>query len=90
MVLARLGWTIVRIRSSVYHLDPKSSVRRLIKRLKLAGIEPLSDAPEGAVQASEGEELRARVIRSAEKIRKRWSESGGGDPMRRARGSGTK
>ena len=82
LILSRLGWTVLRIRSSVYFLDRKASLRRLTQRLKSAGIEPIGE--ERAARA-ESSELSQRIFDRAAKIRRKWSETGGGVPRRKSK-----
>ena len=77
MVLTRLGWRITRLRASVYFLDPKRTFSNLVRRLKTAGIEPLSTPQRGVDRdsAEPGVSLRDQVVEAAAKIRARWEAS---------------
>jgi len=83
MILERLGWKLIRVRSSEYFLDPKRELERLRRRLGARGIKPVEQEPASppkakgkskakpapAAQAS----LHERVIQRAESIRSRWN-----------------
>ncbi len=71
-VLERLGWKFVRVRGSEFFRDPDRAMAPVFARL-----EALEIPREGAVvvaPAIDASELRERVIRRAEAIRRLWEE----------------
>jgi very-short-patch-repair endonuclease len=72
-VLERLGWTFVPIRGSQFLRDPDGAMKPILSRLKAAGIEPvvLGESEEPAVAQ---DELRDRVVRRAQEIRRIWRD----------------
>src|SRR5262249_47862049 len=80
MILERLGWKLIRIRSSEYFRDPKKELERLRRRLGARGIKPAERAapspkPKGKGKPKSAEpspaSLHERVIQRAESIRSR-------------------
>jgi very-short-patch-repair endonuclease len=70
-VLERLGWTFVRIRGSQFLRDPDRALEPVLAQLRAAEIEPL--APEKNSEAvTQDLELRDRVVRRAQEIRRAW------------------
>ncbi len=67
--LERLGWTFVRVRSSVFFRDPERAMRPVFARLGDIGILPR--AARAAVPPS-GSGLRERVVRRAQELRAEW------------------
>ncbi len=69
-VLERLGWRFIRLRGSQFFLDPDGTIARVVARLREMGIEPIGpDAP----PAHDDTELRLRIIRRAEELRRQWA-----------------
>lgn len=72
-VLERLGWTFSRIRGSEFFRDPEKTMESIFQRLQNLGI-----PPEGAEASTEpgltGNELRERISRRAEQLRREWRE----------------
>ena len=72
-VLERLGWTFARIRGSHFYRDPDAALEPIFRRL-----EELEIPPQGQESSSNkeedalGNELKERVIRRADEIRRQW------------------
>src|SRR5205085_6140640 len=82
MILERLGWKLLRIRSSEYFRDPKKELERLRRRLGARGIKPVERGaspakpkPKGKAKPADPKpaRLHERVIQRAETIRSRWT-----------------
>lgn len=73
-LLERLGWSFVRVRGSQFFRDPERALRPVFTRLEALEIPP-DAAPAGRPVAEQGTELRDRVLRRAQEIRR--SESTG-------------
>jgi very-short-patch-repair endonuclease len=72
MILERLGWRFIRIRGSEFFRGRENAIKRVIRRLSELGIEPIGPKPSSGDEPVRTEELKARVIRRAEEIRKEW------------------
>jgi hypothetical protein len=83
MILERLGWRLIRIRSSEFFRDPKRELERLRRRLGARGIKPIERAAPTPKPKGKGKgkpkpveptpaSLHQRVIQRAESIRSRW------------------
>lgn len=75
MVLERLGWRFIRIRGSAYFRDPKGAMNRVVRRLEDLGIEPIGAEAAENENPERSTELKDRVIRRSEEIRKHWEEN---------------
>jgi very-short-patch-repair endonuclease len=97
-VLERLGWSFVPIRGSHFLRDPDDAMEPLLARLKAAGIEPVAPGETEQPAAAEEIELRDRVVRRAQQIRRLWRGEGlpdtglvrRGNQRRTNRGTGSK
>ena len=73
-ILERLGWRFVRIRGSQFFRNPDQAMEPVFARLHALDI-----PAEGAItqHSSEpgGQELKNRIIRRADELRRRWKES---------------
>jgi hypothetical protein len=79
MILERLGWRLIRIRSSEFFRDPKRELERVRRRLGARGIKPIERAAPPAKAKGKPKpaeptpaSLHERVIQRAESIRSRW------------------
>jgi superfamily I DNA/RNA helicase len=72
MTLRRLNWDIFHIRSTEYYTDPEKTFKRLLRRLKKAGITPTRQEPSEPKTAAP--DLRELVTKKANNIRIRWNE----------------
>jgi very-short-patch-repair endonuclease len=70
--LERLGWTFVRVRSSVFFREPERAMRPVLARLGELGIRP---RVAGAAVPPSGAGLRARVVRRAQELRAEWESA---------------
>ncbi|MGQ0506548.1 MAG: AAA domain-containing protein, partial [Myxococcaceae bacterium] len=77
-VLARLGWSFIRLPGSSYYRDPDGELLRLMQRLEERGIKAGSagDAPLRSVVRDEG--LVRRLLERATEIRNIWTKNAGG------------
>ena len=72
-MLQRLGWTFARVRGSVFFRATDRAMNPILEKLKSLNI-PTKCADSGGVEASPPmDELTARVIRRAAKLRDGWS-----------------
>jgi hypothetical protein len=72
MTLRRLNWDIFHIRATEYYTDPDKTFKRLLARLKKAGISPVR--PESAESNKMSPDLYEAVTKKANNIRARWNE----------------
>jgi len=72
MTLRRLNWDIFHIRSTEYYTEPDKTLKRLLARLKDAGITPTREEP--AEPEAFSTELCEMVRKKANNIRVRWNE----------------
>ena len=72
MTLRRLNWDIFHIRATEYYTDPDKTFKRLLTRLKKAGISPVQ--PESAPPDKMTPDLYETVTKKANNIRARWNE----------------
>ena len=72
MTLRRLNWDIFHIRSTEYYTDPEKTFKRLLHRLKNAGITPTRQEPSEPKTVSP--DLCEMVTKKANNIRIRWNE----------------
>ena len=75
MILERLGWRFVRIRGSEFFKNQEHAMKRVLGRLSDLGIAPIGPKPADAGEEARSDELKNRVIRRAEEIRKHWEEN---------------
>lgn len=71
-ILERMGWRFVRVRGSEFFRDQESAMVRVRRRLSELGVEPIGADP-GTVADSTATDLRNRVIRRAEELRREWA-----------------
>jgi very-short-patch-repair endonuclease len=72
-VLERLGWTFVRLRGSQFFRNPDNAMGPLLARLNNLGIEPAGNTDNQVTSVdAKGQELRDRVMRRAQEIRRSW------------------
>jgi len=72
MTLCRLNWDIFHIRSTEYYTDPDKTLKRLLRRIKRAGIVPIQEEPSKPKTTSP--DLYEMVTKKANNIRIRWNE----------------
>ncbi len=72
MTLRRLKWDTFHIRSTEYYTDPEKTFKRLLRRLKKAGITPTQEEPSEPKTVSP--DLCEMVTKKANNIRIRWNE----------------
>lgn len=82
-ILERLGWTFVRIRGSVFFRDPDQAMAPVFARLAELGIPPEGGSSGGTSDIRNASDLRERVIRRAEELRREWVCPGADEPMGR-------
>lgn len=70
-ILERLGWKFVRIRGSEFFRDPDSTMARVRRRLSELGVEPVGAHATSSVPSKQSD-LRDRVVRRAEELRRQW------------------
>jgi very-short-patch-repair endonuclease len=75
-VLERLGWSFIPIRGSQFLLDPDAAMEPILARLKAAGIEPVAPGESEEPAVAQEIELRDRVVRRAQEIRRLWRGEG--------------
>jgi len=78
-VLERLGWTFVPVRGSQFLRDPNGALEPILGRLKAAGIEPV--VPGGSEEPATAQEMevRDRIVKRAQEIRRMWRGEGPAD-----------
>ena len=72
LMLERRGWRFIRIRSSRFYLHPDKTIEQVCARLESLGIQPIGPESNSQHQSDLGDELRERVVRCAEELRKQW------------------
>jgi very-short-patch-repair endonuclease len=72
-ILERMEWKFVRIRGSEFFRDPDGAMARVRARMAELGVEPIG-ADAAAVAGAGNTELRERVVRRAEELRREWAE----------------
>ncbi len=73
LTLERLGWTFIRVRASEFFRNPEAGLKKLFKRLKEVGIEPIGPrTAEETADTNRGEILKQKVLKRAEQIRRAW------------------
>lgn len=71
-ILERLGWTFTRLRGTEFFRDEEGAMARVYASLERMGIDPVGVEPRGACEPSD---LRDRVVRRAEELRREWQAS---------------
>lgn len=84
-ILERLGWSFVRIRGSHFFRDPDSAMEPVFRRLEVLGISAEGQLAENEKSDTGIHELKERIIRRAEELRRQWQaeefpESEGNSP----------
>ena len=75
LTLERLGWTFIRIRASEFIRDPETGLKKLFARLKALAIDAIGPAtPEETAATNRGKELKEKVLKRAEQIRRAWKD----------------
>ncbi len=74
MLMERLGWRFIRIRSTRFFSDTEATMARVYQRLEELGIEPIGAEIGSTETAGDNGELRERVIRRAQELRQAWRE----------------
>ena len=74
-MLERLGWTFVRIRGTKFFRDPHGAMQPVFARLEALGIAKESPGPSAQGGNSGDSELRDRIVRRAEELRRDWQSS---------------
>ncbi len=73
VVLTRMGWRFIRLRGSLYFLDPKAEMASVFKKLEELGVEPFElDEIPGEERVEVGRNLLERVTSLAKKLRNQW------------------
>ena len=72
LTLERLGWNFIRVRASDYLMDESRAMRRIVRKLGSAKIEPVSEGQSDASPGVVREDLREKIFKRAEMIRSRW------------------
>jgi len=75
-VLERLGWTFVRIRGTQFLRAADGAMDPVLARLKAMGIEPVPPGERGETAVTQDIELRDRIVRRAQEIRRTWRGGG--------------
>lgn len=70
-ILERLGWRFVRLRGSEFFRNPETSMQTIFKKLEELEILPVCNTP--TIEPVDSE-LKQRVIRRAEALRREWAE----------------
>lgn len=75
-VLERMGWRFVRIRGSRFFRNPDGAMEPIFARLESLGVRPARHDSAGDQPDSAGDDLKERVIRRADELRREWDELG--------------
>ncbi len=75
LMLERLGWRFIRIRSSHFFRDPDATMARVSERLDQLEVRPIGPANDGSPSQAGDNELRERVVRRAAELRREWREN---------------
>ena len=70
-ILELLGWRFVRLRGSEFFHNPETAMQPVFRKLEVLGILPEGDAV--TIEPVDSE-LKQRVIRRAEVLRREWAE----------------
>jgi len=71
-VLERLGWVFLRLRGSRFYRSPESAMDDMEEELRRYGILPMGKEDIGHSAGKAREELLARVLEAAARIREEW------------------
>ncbi|MBI4488949.1 MAG: hypothetical protein HY694_07670 [Deltaproteobacteria bacterium] len=71
-ILERLGWTFVSIRGGHFFRDPDAAMEPVFRRLEALGIPPEGQFDEHEKSDTQIHELKERIIRRAEELRRQW------------------
>ncbi len=74
LMLERLGWRFIRIRSSRFFRDRDGAMARVFERLEQLEVEPLGAEIRDDVDKPTDTELKQRIVRRAEELRREWKE----------------
>lgn len=74
LMLERLGWRFIRIRSSRFFRDPDAAMAVVFERLEQLEIEAIGPETPDDTKQQASSELKDRVIRRAEELRHEWKE----------------
>ncbi len=75
LTLERLGWTFIRVRASEFFRDQEAGLKKLIGRLKTLAIDAIGPATaEETAATNRGNELKEKVLKRAEQIRRAWKD----------------
>jgi len=75
-IIERLGWTFSRIRGSHFFRDADAAMKPIFQRLEALEIPPEGNEPSSDKKPdSLSSELKDRVIRRADELRRRWQEA---------------
>ena len=72
-ILERLGWCFVRIRGSAFFRDPDAAMKPVFARLVELEIPPEGVKKADAMEESQGDSLRASLVRRAEALLREWN-----------------
>jgi len=75
-ILERLGWRFFRIRGSQFFRNPDKTMEALFAHLRTLDIPPIGMAVGNSINA-DGQELKERIIRRADVLRREWATSQG-------------
>ncbi len=85
-ILERLGWRFVRIRGSQFFRDPNLAMQPVFERLQALEIPPVGMV-DGKQDNLDGKELKDRIIRQADELRRQWQTSESASTFIRPAGS---
>jgi len=71
-LLERLGWRFVRIRGSEFFRNPEKAMQPVFEKLKKLDIPPEGFGIQNN-KSIDGEELKERIIRKADELRRKWA-----------------
>lgn len=74
LMLERLGWRFIRIRSSRFFRDPDAAMAVVFERLEQLEIEAIGPKSSDDTNQPASSELKDRVVRRAEELRREWRE----------------
>ena len=73
-ILERLGWIFCRIRGSQFFRNPDAAMEPVFRRLEHMAIPPEGPDPDASTEHALGEELKQRIIRRADELRRIWED----------------
>ncbi len=76
-ILERLGWVFARIRGSVFFRDPDQAMRPVYAKLQRLEIPCEGEVSRPGPHQNPWEELKDRIVRRADEVRRKWSEPNG-------------